>query len=248
MSTLLLRLAAPLQSWGRDSKFERRITGRTPTKSGVIGICAAALGLKRWEDEKIKNLISLRFGVRIDKAGVLLRDFHMAHEESFWDIDNRSKINRGKKSSSYLTNRYYITDAIFLAGLEGNEDLLSEIDHALHYPAFPLYLGRRSCPPEGRLSLGIVSDNLQLALEKYPPLFISQKTASAMVDGLRVIMDANNANSSNDSYLVHDQPLSFNPVHRKHDYRSIYEFKMPILTNERNHDALAAVEEADPCS
>jgi len=45
MATLLLRLAAPLQAWGADSKFETRKTAREPTKSGVIGLLAAALGL-----------------------------------------------------------------------------------------------------------------------------------------------------------------------------------------------------------
>ncbi len=44
MATLLLRLAAPLQAWGADSKFETRKTNREPTKSGVIGLLAAALG------------------------------------------------------------------------------------------------------------------------------------------------------------------------------------------------------------
>ena len=47
MAALLLRLAAPLQSWGADSKFEVRKTDREPTKSGVIGLLAAALGLRR---------------------------------------------------------------------------------------------------------------------------------------------------------------------------------------------------------
>lgn len=47
MSTLLLRLAAPLQSWGIDSKFDIRRTGREPSKSGVIGLICAALGIKR---------------------------------------------------------------------------------------------------------------------------------------------------------------------------------------------------------
>ena len=44
MATLLLRLAAPLQAWGSDSKFETRKTDREPTKSGVVGLLAAALG------------------------------------------------------------------------------------------------------------------------------------------------------------------------------------------------------------
>ena len=45
MAVLMLRLAAPMQSWGTDSKFEVRKTNREPTKSGVVGLLAAALGL-----------------------------------------------------------------------------------------------------------------------------------------------------------------------------------------------------------
>ena len=56
MATLLLRLAAPLQAWGADSKFETRKTGREPTKSGVIGLLAAALGLRRDESEALTRL------------------------------------------------------------------------------------------------------------------------------------------------------------------------------------------------
>ena len=48
MSTLLLRLAGPMQAWGADSRFDIRKTNREPTKSGVIGLLAAALGLRRW--------------------------------------------------------------------------------------------------------------------------------------------------------------------------------------------------------
>ena len=64
MATLLLRLAAPLQSWGSDSKFETRKTDREPTKSGVVGLLAAALGLRRDDTEGLARLNGLRFAVR----------------------------------------------------------------------------------------------------------------------------------------------------------------------------------------
>ena len=35
MATLLLRLAAPLQAWGSDSKFETRKTDREPTTNST---------------------------------------------------------------------------------------------------------------------------------------------------------------------------------------------------------------------
>ena len=69
MATLLLRLAAPLQAWGADSKFETRKTNREPTKSGVIGLLAAALGLRRDESEGLARLTGLRFGVRVEREG-----------------------------------------------------------------------------------------------------------------------------------------------------------------------------------
>ena len=75
MSTLLLRLAAPLQAWGINSKFDIRKTEREPSKSGVVGLLAAALGRRR--DESLDDLAALKFGIRSDKEGELLKDFHM---------------------------------------------------------------------------------------------------------------------------------------------------------------------------
>ena len=67
MYTLLLRLSGPLQSWGSDSLYDNRGTDYFPTKSGVIGLIAAALGLKR--GASLEELNSLQFGVRIDCQG-----------------------------------------------------------------------------------------------------------------------------------------------------------------------------------
>ncbi|MFF7156062.1 type I-E CRISPR-associated protein Cas5/CasD [Streptomyces sp. NPDC008139] len=71
---LLIRLAAPLQSWGLSSRFARRDTHTRPTKSGVIGLCAAALGLER--GEPLGELATVLFGVRADRPGTPLRDYH----------------------------------------------------------------------------------------------------------------------------------------------------------------------------
>ena len=95
MSTLLLRLAGPMQSWGTDSKFDVRRTGREPSKSGVIGLVAAALGIARQDRQALQTLNSLRFGVRVDREGALLRDFHTARPE---------------KGTPYVTYRYYLSD------------------------------------------------------------------------------------------------------------------------------------------
>lgn len=76
MAVLLLRLAAPLQAWGSSSKFIVRSTEREPTKSGVIGMIAAALGIQRNDDpQKLVPLTTLRFGVRADKEEFCLKIF-----------------------------------------------------------------------------------------------------------------------------------------------------------------------------
>ena len=107
MATLLLRLAAPLQAWGADSKFETRKTGREPTKSGVIGLLAAALGLRRDEREALLRLTGLRFGVRVEREGQLLVDYHTAKTQD--------------EKTSYVTYRHYLQDAVFLAGIESED-------------------------------------------------------------------------------------------------------------------------------
>ena len=127
MATLLLRLAAPMQSWGMDSKFEIRKTNREPTKSGVIGMIAAAFGFSRDDDDEISKFNSLKFGVRVDQEGKLLSDYQIVKKEE------------KSKSINYVTWRYYLADAIFLVGLESeNKGLLYEISEALKTPVFPL--------------------------------------------------------------------------------------------------------------
>lgn len=78
MSTLLLRLAAPMQSWGINSKFNRRTTNMEPTRSGVIGMLAAAMGVSR--EDSLDAFKILRFGVRIDQPGTMNRDFQVVYQ------------------------------------------------------------------------------------------------------------------------------------------------------------------------
>ena len=105
MTVLLLRLAGPLQAWGVKSRFTVRSTELAPTRSGIIGLVSAAVGRRR--TDPIEDLLSLRFGVRKDQPGRVIRDFHTARS-----LDG--------KESMPLSNRYYLADAVFLAGIEGD--------------------------------------------------------------------------------------------------------------------------------
>src|SRR5262249_18303649 len=145
-------LAAPMQAWGSSSRFAHRTTEVAPTKSGVIGMLAAARGIRR--TEPITELLGLRFGVRIDQPGQVIRDFQTARPPG--------------NAHSLLTYRFYLSDAIFLAAVSGDdESLLRGLDEALRRPHFPLYLGRRSCPPAGPVSLGVQPGSVEQALERW---------------------------------------------------------------------------------
>lgn len=202
MSTLLLRLAAPLQAWGIDSKFETRQCGREPSKSGVIGLIAAALGIRRNDDEQLKKLSGLRFGVRVEQEGKLVRDLHTAKSEK----------------ASYLTTRYYLADAVFLVGLESQDEAyLNEIADALECPAFPLFLGRRSCPPTLPLLLGIVQQDINDALFTYPWQACKEVQERKKQASLRVKTDAQACDLG--AVPHKDVPVSFHPGHRQYRYR-----------------------------
>ncbi len=137
MSVLLLRLAGPMQSWGTDSRFSHRDTRAEPSRSGVVGLLCAALGRPRWAP--VEDLAGLSMGVRVDRPGRLARDFHTAREVVRAD-------NSGRQDT-VTSNRFYLADADFLVGLEGERGLLGELDAALRRPAWPLYLGRKSFVP-----------------------------------------------------------------------------------------------------
>lgn len=222
MYTLLLRLTAPLQSWGVGSKFNIRGTEREPTKSGAIGLLAAALGILREDDRRLEELSLLRFGVRVDREGILLKDFHMAHSSKPYTNKN-----------SFLTYRYYLSDAVFLCGLESDRyDLLQQYEHALRHPVFPLFLGRRSCPPTLPLVLGIRNGGLEETLRNEP-------FQDDSVSEVRVVIEDNDPLS--DSAMVKDVPVSFSQLERKYAYRKCREF---IISTgcKQEHDPFAELE------
>lgn len=213
MSTLLLRFAAPLQSWGNDSKYDTRRTQREPTKSGVIGVLASALGRRR--DADLSDLTMLHFAVRTDRQGQLLRDYQIVKSEK----------------SNYVTNRYYLSDAVFLIGLESNNrEFLELLGEALCNPMYPLFLGRRSCPPEGRLYLDIVEDDLRTAMNHYP-LLVKESDISYPI---QIMIDSDNAEAGT---LVEDCPISFSPIQRIFAYRLVEKYFLAEISGVE-HDPM----------
>ena len=224
MSTLLMRLAAPLQAWGLESKFDVRRSGREPTKSGVIGLVAAAMGIRRDEDARLAELAAMRFGVRVDREGTMYRDYHTV----------LTKTKSNGKTITAETHRYYLSDAVFVAGLESEDEaLLGRMAEALDHPVFPLFLGRRSCPPTGRLCMGVVPAELEDALTTAPI------QGEGKQDGLRMVTEAKQGMRGG---LVRDVPVSFNPSKRLYAFRQVNETTIRFGGDETTHDPMAELE------
>jgi CRISPR system Cascade subunit CasD len=238
MSVLLLRLAGPLQAWGASARFTRRTTEAAPTKSGVIGMLASAAGIDRDDDAALAPLAALRFGVRVDQPGTRVRDFQTAHHAV-----------TGK--SMPLSERFYLADAVFVAALEGEPGHLANLHTALKTPVFPLFLGRRSCPPDLPPELGIRDTGLEQALRDEPwhasPWYQRLRRHESR-PALTVLREPGPGERGGDT--LRDQPLSFSAAHRRHALRSVIgataEVTNPYATPARRaprHDPFAAVEE-----
>jgi len=198
MPTLLLRLVGPMQSWGTTSRFDQRDTGKEPSKSGVIGLLAAAMGIdrKNWID--LEPLTRLTMGIRHDRPGIPKRDYQTAQHIISADS---SKIHE-----TAVTTRDYLADAAFLVGLECNDRfLLERIYAALQNPVWTLALGRKSYVPSEPIWIenGLQDMPLREALAKWPWISSTRKWEKPP-EQLLVSLESDDGSG----VLKMDQPLS----------------------------------------
>jgi CRISPR system Cascade subunit CasD len=140
-----------MQAWGERAHWSIRDTASEPTKSGVVGLLACALGWK--EDEELRSLSQkIRIGIRCDKPGVRLVDFHTVgggfDEPMLLSADGKPKyIPSSKKPHIEPGQRAYLCDASFLVAIQSDEATIARLSEAILNPVWPYYLGRKSCPP-----------------------------------------------------------------------------------------------------
>lgn len=200
--TLLLRLAGPMQSWGTQSRFSIRDTGLEPSKSGVFGLLCAALGAPRDDEETLQRLRDgLMMGVRVDREGVMKKDFHTAKDVA--------KASGSGTKDTEISDRWYLADADFLVGLESEDEaLLLALNKALAKPVWQISLGRKSFVPSApiRELEAPLPMSLREALEKYVWKTDRKEEAPAR---LRVAVDAEAADDNWQAEIRQDVPLSF---------------------------------------
>lgn len=179
-NTLFLRLEAPLQSWGERSQWSERDTAPEPTKSGIVGLLACALG---WNDDaRIRELArQIRVGVRCDVPGTPapLRDYHTVgggyNEPQLLTAQGKPKKTQTTgKPHTEPTWRNYLCDASFLVAVQSDdEQLVANLAQAIQNPHWTLYLGRKSCVPTRPPFDGVGTyASLEEALEQHPAKFV----------------------------------------------------------------------------
>ncbi|MFH0800827.1 MAG: type I-E CRISPR-associated protein Cas5/CasD [bacterium] len=161
-SLLFLRLEGPLQSWGLRARWDVRDSGEEPSKSAIVGLLGCALGYPMYDPRLEVLERKLLLGIRVEHPGRPLVDFHT--------ITGILPCANGKdEPATIVSHRTYLQDAAFLAILEGPNEVLAECSDALKAPCWPIYLGRKSCPPSRPVLESLIADydSLQEALEKH---------------------------------------------------------------------------------
>lgn len=159
---LLLYLDGPMQSWGSSSRFGRRTTLAFPTRSGVTGLLAAAMGIPRDDTSALEELTRLRMeAVALEKERCPLQrwtDYHTvgaAYDRQTQRGHIPVTAGTGKARGTVLTYREYLADAHFGVLLTGDDDLLKRCQDALLDPVWGMWLGRKCCIPSDIVYQGL---------------------------------------------------------------------------------------------
>lgn len=153
---------------GERARWSVRDTASEPTKSGIVGLLACALGINT--DEDLQALCgNLHVGVRCDRQGTLLEDYHTICGGVMSSQGKVKKNANTHEPETVISKRYYLCDASFLVAVRAEPDLISRLEHGLQNPVWPIYLGRRSCPPSYPVFLDTGDyPSLESALESWP--------------------------------------------------------------------------------
>lgn len=175
MDFLVFRLYGPMMSWGEIAVGGERRSARHPSRSAISGLVAAALGIKR-EDENRQNDLenSVGFGLKLLSAGDILKDYHTTQvpktERKVQYCTRRDELKANPTAvGTILSSREYRTDSLCIVALWQQPEAvysLSQIKAALEKPVFHLYLGRKSCPSASPMQPQLIKDTtLRSALD-----------------------------------------------------------------------------------
>lgn len=171
--------------------------------------------MHRDDEHTLRQLAECRMAVRVDVEGAVLRDYHVSGGGTFrdtpygvWEADGNHK--------TVLSNRFYLTDAIFHVALTYRESaIVDRLATAIQRPVYPLFLGRRSCPASEPLYVTHMDAEDPLAALKTVTVRTLSHTATP--DSIRCVVDTDDA----DGRDVVDVPLRFSTTNRSYTVRRV---------------------------
>ena len=182
MDILILRLDAPLMSFGGVAVDNLGPTEMFPTQSMLTGLIGNALGYDHSQWQQLQRLQDrIRYAARQDRAGTRLADFQtvaLGQEhlvDRGWTTQGVRENRAGASGKgTHIRYRDYLADAAYtvaLALLPGDPSL-ERVEHALRFPERPLFFGRKPCLPAGLpIVVGQVqAESLLQALRQAPPI------------------------------------------------------------------------------
>lgn len=224
---LALWLDAPLQSWGFESRFERRHTAMFPTKSGVLGLVLAAMGVPKGSDRE-RDILAAFAAAGMVCAGIPRRNQRRKNQPlpvrrltDYHTIQNyrRADSSKARKEDTVQSWRDYLMDARFGVLLPGKSGTVEEAACKLIDPIWGVWLGRKSCPPAAPLL--VRAPDMECASGVFPDRETSERALLqhvSQLDGIEVaelplfkdfarLEDVADFKDGTDTW--NDQPLSF---------------------------------------
>jgi CRISPR system Cascade subunit CasD len=153
---LILKLQGPMQAWGEHTFEGTRPSANFPTRSALLGLLGACLGIRRNHYSRLQQLadsvcfavckedriLAKRNGRKVSLPTVKFTDYHTV-------LNAREDYIGLKSHKTIQTWREYLFDAAFTIAVwntDASSITLDELEQAVKTPLFTPYLGRRSCP------------------------------------------------------------------------------------------------------
>lgn len=227
---LVFQLYGAMAAWGDIAVGEHRPTLGHPSKSAIMGLLAAALGIERSDQERQQQLNQhYSMAVCVHAAGELLRDYHTIQVpggKRQYATRRDELLTDELNLNTILSQRDYRTDTVYVVAIWGSHEAmpfsLEQLKQHLECPIFNLYLGRKSCPISLPLQPKILQDvTLKQAFAQYPlnsseamrygslaPLLPSQRWVSYYWETTHLADDALGELKASMTYPRRDKVLS----------------------------------------
>lgn len=200
---LSLLLDGPLQSWGFASRFQRRTTALHPTKSGVVGLICAAIGLAKGSPEEAEMLpevtaltmTSIAIPRTVDTAASPLP---MLRLEDYHTVLDTRRASGKMNTDAVVTRREYLLDARFGVILKGPRLVLERAATALGDPVWGVWLGRKNCIPADLIPQGLFDTE---------PQAVQALIGDRSIEQFSVVTEVEHFTDGTDT--LSDQPMSF---------------------------------------